>query len=93
MKRQNPRQLTFAAIMTAGVDLEANESSAKAIAALVERAAAVAAHAKNARQQPRIDDKIDAIRRCGELADTLSSACLALVEELDGVAEPKAVSA
>lgn len=72
---QHPQQLTFASILGAGVVPGFDEEHKASFDALVSRAQDVLAYARNAKSQSRRDDKLDAMRRCGELADSLALAC------------------
>lgn len=82
--------MTFEAILGGGIDLEFLEDTKKQFDALFQRAANVFGHAQNARKQTRTEDKLDALRRCAALADSLSAAALVLAEDLDSVADTKA---
>lgn len=84
---QHPQQLTFGAILAAGVVPGFDEEHKAAFDAIVSRAQDVLAYARQVKSQSRQQDKLDSMRRCGELADTLALACEKLHAELtDGEA-------
>ena len=88
--KHKPKQLTFEGILFDGVDLAFTKETEERFDAVVDRAKAVLAYARNASAQPRTVDKLDSLMRCHELAETLCAALIALNDELSGIVDGEA---